>query len=81
MSKRKLVLISMDAMVKEDFEYLTELRRLLNEKEDKIPGDIRAAILELLDISALLNRAWEHPELPDVLRSHAGDAINYLQTL
>ena len=65
----------------DDFEYLTELQRLFHEKEHLLSGDVRAAIMELLDISVFLNKSWEHPALPDLLRSKAGDAINYLQSL
>ena len=65
----------------DDFEYLAALQKLFNEKEHLLTGEQRSAIMELLDIRIILNQAWEHPELPDMLRSKAGDAVNYLQNL
>jgi hypothetical protein len=65
----------------EDLEYLVELRRLLREKGGKLAAAEAAEAEALLNLDALLEEAWETPEMTDELRAKAGEFINRLRKL
>jgi hypothetical protein len=63
----------------EDYEYLAELKRLMEEKGDEIPQETRFRMEQLFELDNILVDGWEHPEMVDQLRAGIGDAINSLK--
>lgn len=65
----------------EDYEFLHALQGLYAEKKSRLSADQQQAVEQTLDLSGLLQAAWENPELVSERRAQAGQWIDRLVRL